>query len=185
MKPDLDGVIQLVTSKGTQFAISVLTAGAILFFGRLVARALIAGFERVLSRSHTDPTLVRFLCNLLYAVILLLVSLAALERLGVNTTSFAAVLAAGGLAIGLALQGSLSNFAAGVMIILFRHFRAGDVVEAGGQKGVVREMQIFWTVLTAEDGTRVIVPNSAITGAVIKVFPPAAATEAKKEAAAG
>jgi small conductance mechanosensitive channel len=91
----------------------------------------------------------------------------------VNTTSFAAVIAAAGLAIAFALQGSLSNFAAGVMLILFRHFRVGDVIEAGGQRGTVEEIQIFWTVLRADDGTKIVCPNSSVTGGVIKVMQPA------------
>src|SRR2546423_13682036 len=97
---------------------------------------------------------------------------AALEKVGVNTTSFIGVVAAAGLAIGLALQGSLSNFAAGVMIILLRHFGVGDRIEAAGQTGRVIDIQIFSTVLVNDEGTRVIVPNNAITGGDIKGFAP-------------
>ena len=96
--------------------------------------------------------------------------MAALEKVGVNTTSFVGIVAAAGLAIGLALQGSLSNFAAGVMIILLHHFHVGDKIEAAGQTGRVLDIQIFSSVLIAEDGTRIIVPNNAITSGTIKVF---------------
>ena len=149
---------------------SLLAALAILFLGQLAAKLLVAGFRKMLARSKTDPTLVSFLANIAYALLLALVVVAALERVGVNTTSFAAILGAAGLAIGLALSGSLSNFAAGVMLILFQHFRAGDLIEAGGQKGIVEELQIFWTVMRADDGTKIVCPNSAISGGVIKVF---------------
>src|SRR5205823_8257544 len=116
-----------------------------------------------------------------YAIILVLVVISALGQVGVNTTSFAAVIAAGGLAIGLALQGSLSNFASGVMLILFQHFHHGDLIEAGGQKGYVEDVQIFWTVLRAEDGTKIVVPNGAITGGVIKVLKASAAAAVTKD----
>ncbi|MFL5320439.1 MAG: mechanosensitive ion channel family protein, partial [Myxococcaceae bacterium] len=133
-----------------------------------------------LERGGTETTLVRFLHNLIYALMLVFIVVASLERLGVNTTSFAAIVAAAGLAIGLALQGSLSNFAAGVMIILMRHFQVGDQIEAAGQKGTVSDIQIFSTVLLSEDGTRIILPNNGITSGTIKVFP---VKEAKSEPA--
>lgn len=157
-------------------------AFAILVVGRWVAKLLVAGMKRVLERGKVEPALVKFLCSLTYAVILVLVVISALGQVGVNTTSFAAVIAAGGLAIGLALQGSLSNFASGVMLILFHHFRHGDLIEAGGQKGYVEDLQIFWTVLRAEDGTKIVVPNGAITGGVIKVLKPAATATGANEA---
>jgi small conductance mechanosensitive channel len=169
---DPSAVQKILFERGLPLALSLLSAIVVLLIGRLVAKALVAGLARVLERSKTDPILVRFLCNILYGVLLTLTVLVALDRVGVNTTTFAAVIAAMGLAIGLALQGSLSNFASGVMLILFRHIRLGDLVEAGGQKGVVEELQIFWTVLRSEDGTKIICPNSAITGGVIKVLVP-------------
>jgi small conductance mechanosensitive channel len=172
---DPESLQKLLQERGVPLALSLLGAIAILFFGRLVAKAIVAALGRVLERSKTDPTLIRFLSNLLYGLLLTLVTLAALERLGVNTTTFAAVIAAAGLAVGLALQGSLSNFASGVMLILFRHFRVGDVIEAGGQKGTVEDLQIFWTVMRTEDGTKIVCPNSAITGGVIRVLEPAVA----------
>lgn len=181
---DATALQQILRERGVPLALSILSAIVLLVLGRLVAKALVAALARVLERSKTDPILVRFLCNILYGLLLTLVTLVALDRLGVNTTTFAAVIAAGGLAIGLALQGSLSNFAAGVMLILFRHIRLGDLVEAGGQKGVVEELQIFWTVLRAEDGTKIICPNSAITGGVIKVLVPASGVAPAKSGTA-
>lgn len=123
--------------------------------------------DRVLKQARIDETLRKFLCRLVNAVIMCAVVLAALEKLGVNTTSLAAVFAAAGLAIGLALQGSLSNFAAGVMIILFRPFKVGDVVEAAGTKGIVEEIHIFSTMMRTGDNVKIIVPNSSVTSSNI------------------
>ena len=160
---------ELWSARGASLLTGILAAAAILILGRIAAKVAAGMVRRVLDRSRTEPTLVKFLANLVYALILAFVIIAALERLGVNTTSFAAVIAAAGLAIGFALQGSLSNFAAGVMIILLGHFRAGDLIEAAGQKGRVIDVQIFATVLVDENGVKVIVPNSAITSGTIRV----------------
>lgn len=169
---------ELWTARGASLLAGVLAAAAILFLGRIAARIAANMVKRVLDRSHTEPTLVKFLASLVYALILAFVIIAALERLGVNTTSFAAVIAAAGLAIGFALQGSLSNFAAGVMIILLGHFKAGDLIEAAGQKGRVVDVQIFSTVLVDEQGVKVIVPNGAITAGTIRVHVEVAAESA-------
>ena len=166
---------ELWTARGASLLAGVLAAAAILFLGRIAAKISANMVKRVLDRSQTEPTLVKFLGSLVYALILAFVIIAALERLGVNTTSFAAVIAAAGLAIGFALQGSLSNFAAGVMIILLGHFKAGDLIEAAGQKGRVIDVQIFSTVLVDEQGVKVIVPNGAITSGTIRVHVEAAA----------
>jgi small conductance mechanosensitive channel len=174
---------QFLATRGLAFALNVLGALAIFVFGRLAARAAARGVSRILQRSGTDATLVRFLNNLTYALLLVFIVLAALERVGVNTTSFIGIIAAAGLAIGLALQGSLSNFAAGVMIILLQHFKVGDRIEAAGQTGRVLDIQIFSSVLIADDGTRIIVPNNAITSGTIKVHQPPPAAEQTPPAA--
>jgi len=160
---------ELWAARGASLLAGILAALVILVLGRLAAKLVANMIRRVLDRSRTEPMLVKFLANLVYALILAFVVIAALERLGVNTTSFAAVIAAAGLAIGFALQGSLSNFAAGVMILLFGHFRAGDLIEAAGQKGRVIDVQIFSTILIDENGVKVIVPNGAITSGTIRV----------------
>ena len=176
---------QFLATRGLDFALNLLGAAAIFFFGRLAARAVAKGIGTVLQRSGTEATLVHFLNNLVYALLLVFVVIAALERMGVNTTSFIGIIAAAGLAIGLALQGSLSNFAAGVMIILLQHFKVGDRIEAGGQTGRVIDIQIFSSVLVADDGARIIVPNNSITSGVIKVHaPPPDQAVTGKEAAA-
>ena len=170
-------VQEFLTTKGVDFALNILAATAIFIFGRILARIASRGLSAVLQRSGTDVTLVHFLNNLVYALLLVFVVVASLEKVGVNTTSFAAIVAAAGLAIGLALQGSLSNFAAGVMIILLQHFKVGDRIEAAGQAGRVIDIQIFSSVLMGDDGTKIIIPNNAITSATIKVrdVPPAEA----------
>jgi small conductance mechanosensitive channel len=169
---------ELWSARGASLLAGILGAAVILVLGRLVAKLAAGMVKTVLDRSHTEPTLVKFLANLVYGLILAFVVIAALERLGVNTTSFAAVIAAAGLAIGFALQGSLSNFAAGVMIILLGHFKAGDLIEAAGQKGRVVDVQIFSTVLVDENGLKVIIPNGAITTGTIKVHEAPAADRA-------
>lgn len=162
--------IDSIAARGVPIVWSLAGALAILILGRLIAKLLVATLGKVLERGKTDAILIKFLCNLVYAGLLALITISALERLGVNTTTFAAVIAAAGLAVAFALQGSLSNFASGVMLILAHHFQHGDLIEAGGQKGIVDDLHIFWTVLHAEDGTKIVCPNSAIAGGVIKVF---------------
>jgi len=162
--------VGVLKARGVSLGASILGAALILLLGRLGARFAARMLSSMLQRSHTDATLVKFLYNLVYALLMAFIVIAALEKVGVNTTSFIGIVAAAGLAIGLALQGSLSNFAAGVMIILLRHFGVGDRIEAAGQTGRVIDIQIFSTVLVNDEGARVIVPNNAITSGTIKVF---------------
>ncbi len=156
-------VQEYVLSQG----VNVIWALATLVIGWWVARLAGRLVRRLFARRHLDDTLVGFFANLAYITVLTLVVISALERLGIRTTSFVAVLGAAGLAIGFALQGSLSNFAAGVLLIFFRPFRAGDQVDVAGTNAVVVEVQIFSTVLRTPDNKLVIVPNSTITGTTI------------------
>lgn len=146
---------------------SLIYALVILAVGFVAARILKGFLRRVLMRSRLDATLSSFLSNLGYMLLLTVVFIATLEKLGVNTTSLAAVLAAAGLAIGLALQGLLSNFASGVMIIGFRPFRVGDYVAVGGTEGVVEDVSVLFTQMRTGDNKLIIIPNSEITGDVI------------------
>ena len=145
----------------------VVAALLILAAGYLAARVLRAVVRRLMARARVDETLVSFVGNLTYMLLLAFVVIATLEKLGVNTTSFAAVIAAAGLAIGLALQGSLGNFASGFLIIFLRPFRAGDYVEAAGIAGTVEAINVFATELKTPDNKLIIVPNSAITSSNI------------------
>lgn len=150
-----------------QYGARVAGALAILVIGWFAARFLTGSVRKALVRANVDATLARFLCNVARMLAMTFVGIAAIDKVGVETTSFVAVLGAAGFAVGFALQGSLSNLAAGVMIMAFRPFKAGDEVEAGGTSGVVKEVGIFSSVFLTNDNKRVIVSNSAVTGNVI------------------
>lgn len=158
---------EMLTAYAIEYGEAILFALAILIFGRWIVKAITGFMKRSLKRSNVDETLVSFLGNIFYAILFAFVIIAALSQLGVETTSLAAIFAAAGLAIGLALQGSLSNFASGVMIIAFRPFKVGDYVDAGGTSGSIEEVGIFCTTLKTPDNKTVIVPNGEITSNVI------------------
>lgn len=162
-----DHTLDFLQANGIEFVINLLIAGVIFLVGRFAARMLSGVVRRGLQRAKLDAMLVSFLVNIVYAVLLVMVVMGALSQLGVETTSLAAVLAAAGFAVGMALQGSLGNLASGVMLIVFRPFKSGDFVEAAGTKGIVEEIEIFNTILRTPDNVRVIVPNGQITGSVI------------------
>ncbi|MCY0965215.1 mechanosensitive ion channel [Oceanospirillaceae bacterium G-43] len=142
----------------------VLTAIAIFYIGRIIAGVVIGGASRVMTRTNIDPILTSFLLTVLNAALLALVTVAALSQLGLDTTSLVALLGAAGLAIGLALKDSLSHFAAGVMLILFRPLRVGDYVEVDGVAGSVDRITIFSTRLKTPDNRVVTVPNGNVFG---------------------
>ena len=158
---------EMISTTGVEFGINLVTAILIFYIGRFVASLLVKGLRTVLQKQEVDKTLETFVCNLVRMVLLVFVVIAAISALGIQTASFIAVLGAAGLAVGLALQGSLSNFAAGVLIVLFRPYKVGDWVEAAGISGSVEEVQILTTVLKTGDNKRVIVPNSQIMDAII------------------
>jgi small conductance mechanosensitive channel len=145
-----------------EFGINAALALVIFIVGRIVAKIVTSGVRKALARTEMEDTLERFLCNILYAVLMVVVVIATINQLGVQTTSLLAVLGAAGLAVGLALQGSLANFAAGVLIVGFRPYKVGDFIEAGGVSGTVEEVQIFTTVLKSPDNKTIIVPNSQV-----------------------
>ena len=146
------------------FGLRMITAVLIFVVGRWVARLARNVIEKMMERSNVDVTLVPFVGNLIYISLLTFVILAALAQLGIQTTSFIAVIGAAGLAVGLALQGSLANFAAGVLMLIFRPFRVGDFIEGAGVSGVVEEIHIFTTQLRTLDNKTIIIPNAKITG---------------------
>ena len=145
----------------------IVIAIIILVLGRWIAMWLAAMSKKAMTRGKIDETLARFLSKLIYYALLAAVVIAAADQLGIKTTSFVAILGAAGLAIGLALKDSLGNFASGVMLILFRPFRVGDYVTAGGVSGTVQQIDIFSTILKTPDNQKIIVPNSSITADVI------------------
>lgn len=160
----MEQITQWVSENGTDWAIKIGLAIAIFIIGKMVARIISNLLEAALRKANTDPMLIGFLGNISYTILLVAVVLAAVDSLGVNVTSLMAILGAAGLAVGLALKDSLSNFAAGVMIIIFRPFKIGDFITAGGASGVVDEIALFATIMHTPDNQRIIVPNSAIMG---------------------
>ena len=148
----------------------VLAAVIILLVGRIAAGWVRRITRRGLERGQVDPTLVPFVAKLAYYAVLAVVVIAALNRVGVATTSVVAIFGAAGLAVGLAMQGTLSNFASGVMLLLFRPFSLGDYVDAGGTAGTVMEIGIFSSTLKSPDNVKITVPNSQIFGAVISNY---------------
>lgn len=163
-------LLRLVRQRGSELALNLVAAIAILVVGRWFARVSSKLLGRVATRAKCDTTLAKFASHLSYAAVLALVVLSALHRIGIDTTSFTAVVAAAGLAIGLALQGSLANFAAGVLLIMFKPFKVGDSVLAGGSTGTIEEIQIFSTLIRTDNNAVVIVPNGSITAATITNF---------------
>ena len=140
---------------------------AVLVIGWMVAKFLTGLMRKGMTRGRVHATLIGFISNLAYMGMMALVVISALGQLGVNTTSFAAIIAAAGLAIGFALQDSLGNFAAGVMLIVFRPFKTGDFVEAGGVAGIVENVQVFATVIRTGDNKEITVPTGSIMGSSI------------------
>jgi small conductance mechanosensitive channel len=162
--------VEALVEGASQFGIQIVTAIIIFYVGRWLARKLTDLLQRGLERAGTDPTLVGFFRNIVYFGLLIMVIIAAVGQLGVQTTSFIAVLGAAGLAVGLALQGSLANFAAGVLMIIFRPFKAGDFIDAAGTAGVVEEIQLFTTRMRTPDNKTIIIPNAQITAGTITNF---------------
>ena len=148
----------------TDWGIKVLAAVAIFIIGRWVAMAVRKGVRRMMEKGGVDPIIIGFVGSIVYIALLAFVVIAALGQLGIQTTSFIAILGAAGLAVGLALQGSLANFAAGFLMIIFRPFKVGDFVEAAGVAGVVKDMQIFTTTMKTGDNKTIIIPNAKISG---------------------
>ena len=146
------------------YGLKVIAAVAILVIGRFAAIGIRAFVKRLLQKTRVDETLVSFITSASYVTMMAFIIIAALGQLGVQTASFVVVLGAAGLAVGLALQGSLANFAAGVLMIIFKPFKVGDFIEAGGTSGVVEEIGIFTTEIKSPDDKKVIVPNAKVTG---------------------
>ncbi len=146
------------------YGLKLVAAIAILIIGRWVAKRVRGLVEKLMKRSGTDPMIVSFVSSIAYVALMVFIVLAALGQLGIQTTSFIAILGAAGLAIGLALQGSLSNFAAGFLMIIFRPFKVGDFIEGAGVAGSVESIHIFTTTLKTPDNKVIIIPNASLSG---------------------
>ncbi|RMF18752.1 MAG: mechanosensitive ion channel family protein [Gammaproteobacteria bacterium] len=161
----IDMAVSYAIAYGPKLILALLT----LFIGLWLINKLLHASDRALS-SKFDPTLTKFLHSLVSIGLKGLLIISVLGMVGVETTSFIAIIGAAGLAIGLALQGNLANFASGALILIFKPFRVGDVITAGGETGKVKEIQIFHTVLNTPDNKRVIIPNSSVTGGALTNF---------------
>jgi small conductance mechanosensitive channel len=161
--------IQRIYGYVIQYGVSVLAAIVIFIIGRIVAKFTANLVQASMLKAAVDKTLASFGWHLVFYGVMTFVCIAALNKLGVETGSFIAVVGAASLAVGLALQGSLANFASGVMLILFQPFKVGDIIDAGGAQGRVEEIQIFNTIIITNEKKVVIVPNSKITGDKITI----------------
>jgi small conductance mechanosensitive channel len=170
--PDVSGIdwaalLEKIQTLGIDFGIKAVIALVIFYVGRTIARLLVKGVRKVMQAQDSDQILVSFVSSLAYWAIMTFVIIAAIGQIGVQTTSLIAIMGAAGLAIGLSLQGSLANFAAGVLIVMFRPYRVGDFVEAAGVAGSVVQVQILTTVLKTGDNKQIVIPNGQIMGSII------------------
>jgi small conductance mechanosensitive channel len=164
IKQHADLIFALVLEHAPRILLALLT----LIVGLWVVRAVSRVLGRGLTHRRIDPTLVPFLSSLLGWGLKILLFISVASMIGIQTTSFVAILGAAGLAVGLALQGSLANFAGGMLILIFRPYKVGDLIESQGQVGVVREIQIFTTTLVSADSRRIIIPNGSLSNGIIK-----------------
>ena len=166
----METALQWLLQDGINIGKAILMALIIFVVGRWIAGAIKNKLRSTMEKWNVDPALISFGTSITYYVLMIAVVLAAVQQVGFQTTSLVAVLGAAGLAVGLALQGSLSNFASGVLIIMFRPFKIGDFIDAGGQAGVVQEIGVLVTIMKTPDNKKIIQPNSAImSGAIINV----------------
>ncbi len=158
-----DQAIDMAVTYAPQLALAIAT----LIIGLWIIKAVCGGLNRAFTRSQMEATLQKFLESLISIGLKALLFISVASMVGIETTSFIAILGAAGLAVGLALQGSLGNFAGGVLILLFRPYKVGDFIEACGQSGVVREIAIFNTIMTTGDNKTIILPNGAVSNGAI------------------
>ncbi len=160
----MEDITAKIVEWGTLYGMKLVGAIVLFIIGRIVVGIITNIVKRLMKRANVDETLAKFFGSLTRTALLAILFIVILNQLGVQTTSFVAIIGAAGLAVGFALQGSLANFAAGVMLMIFRPFKAGDFVEAGGATGVVEEVGIFSTIMRTGDNKKIIIPNSGITG---------------------
>ena len=164
---DWAGLMTQGQTLAVEYGVQAVLAILIFYVGRMIARMVTNAIRKLMQKQETDKILESFVSNMAYWLMMTFVIIAAINQLGIQTTSLIAVMGAAGLAVGLALQGSLSNFAAGVLIVMFRPYRVGDYVEAAGVAGSVEQVQILSTVLKTPDNKKIIIPNSSIMSSII------------------
>jgi len=163
----MENLLDRLIEWGSVFGIKLIAAIAVFIIGKMIAKGIRKLIVKLMNKKDVDITITSFVSSLTYSFLLIFVILAALSQLGIQTTSFMAIIGAAGLAIGLALQGSLSNFAAGFLIIMFRPFKIGDYVAAGGESGSITKISIFTTEMNSVDNKLIIIPNSQIMNGTI------------------
>ena len=166
----VEQVKTFLVENASELLINIAFAFLIFYIGKKVAKGLTSLSKKMMEKAKLDEVLCTFLGTLVKISLMLIVIMAALSQLGVNMMGLGAILAAAGLAIGLSLQGTLSNFAAGVMIVLFKPFKVGDFVNIAGETGVIEEVHIFNTVLRTGDNVQITIPNSSIVGGNVTNF---------------
>jgi small conductance mechanosensitive channel len=159
----MEKYLELIKNLLIEYSPKVLTALFILIIGLFIIQMIIKMSKKLMEKRNVDETLQKFLINLLGWTLKILLFVSVVAKLGIETTSFAAILAAAGLAIGLALQGSLTNFAGGALIMIFKPFKIGEIIEAQGELGVVKEIEIFTTKLVGLSNKEIIIPNGALS----------------------
>ena len=167
---DLADVLSRITTLITDWGLKVLGALVVLIVGRMIAKSIRKGVTKALERGKMDPTLIPFMSSLTYYMVMAFVLIAVLGMVGIQTASMIALLGAAGLAVGLALQGTMANFASGVMLLIFRPFQKGDFIEAAGVAGSVDTVGIFTTTLNTPDNVRIVLPNGTVWGQTIKNY---------------
>jgi len=169
--PDaMAGILEFLKTEGPDLGLKVIGALVILLVGRMISGGVRSGVKKMMLARGVDPSLTGFVASLAYFALMTFTVIATVGQFGVQTASFIAILGAAGFAVGMALQGTLANFASGVMILLFRPFTTGDVVEAAGVKGKVVDIAIFSTTINTPDNVRITVPNGQLYGGIIKNF---------------
>ncbi len=170
MEDKLQPVVEQLIAFGADYGLKIIGAVIILIVGRIAAGIGRKIVTKVMVKAKTDAAVVSFVGSLVHIMILTFAVLAALAKFGIQTASFVAVLGAAGFAVGFALQGSLANFAAGVLILIFRPFRQGDLIDAAGVFGLVQDIHLFTTTLATVDNVQIIVPNGKLYGDIIKNY---------------
>lgn len=165
-----DTIKEWIANNGLAFCVSFLGALLFLAIGFWIAKIAVKALRRLMVRKNADPGLISFTTSLVNIALKIMIVISVLGMVGIEMTSFIAVLGAAGVAVGLALQGTLSNFASGVMILIFRPYKVGDYISAQGVEGVVKEIQIFNTIITSVDNKTIIVPNGSLSTCTLTNF---------------
>ncbi|WP_309497630.1 mechanosensitive ion channel domain-containing protein [Sulfurovum sp.] len=170
MNTDVNKYMDLAIQYGAEYGIRIIGAIAIFVIGKWVAKKLSGLIKKLMERGEVDPTLSAFVASIIDILLMVVVVLAAIKNLGIDTTSFIAILGAAGLAIGLALQGTFGNIGSGVILILFRPFEVGNFIAVGGESGTVEAITLFNTTLLTPDNKVILIPNSTVAAGNITNF---------------